>query len=112
MVRSYCECRKTDERCRLGSAPSWSVVTPILPHTREATDPSPSLLALLLELTGLAVASLSTLRSPPPRRPRMYRRDSRERIPYPASPISSGEVRMGGSPASAPCQKPRLPLSR
>ena len=51
MVRSYCECRKTAERCRLGSAPSWSVVTPILPRTREATDPSPSLLALLLELT-------------------------------------------------------------
>src|SRR5712671_2555715 len=53
MVRSYCECRKTAERCRLWSTPSWSVVTSILPHTREATDPSPSLLAFLPKLTGL-----------------------------------------------------------
>src|SRR6266852_9258621 len=89
MVRSYCECRKTAERCRLGSAPSWSVVTPILPRTREATDPSPSLLALLLELTGLEVASLSMLRSPPPRRRRRYGRDPRQQIRYAASPIGS-----------------------
>jgi hypothetical protein len=44
---------KTAERCRLWSTPSWSVVTVILPHTREAIDPSPSLLAFLVEFTGL-----------------------------------------------------------
>src|SRR5260370_18799340 len=112
MVRSYCECRTTAERCRLGRAASWSVGTPILPDTGEATDPSPSLLALLLELTGLEVASLSMLRSPPPRRRRRYGRDPRQQIRYAASPIGSGEIGMGGSPARAPCQKRRLPLPR
>src|SRR6478672_1143106 len=81
-------------------------------HAGGRPSPSPSLLALLLELTGLEVASPSMLRSPPPRRRRRYGRDPRQQIRYAASPICSGEIGMGGSPARAPCQKRRLPLPR